>query len=726
MDFQDLHLKTDGPKFTNFPGISSMPFSYLSKFDFLNYKDKSMAGYHNTTRCSSATSNHFAQEVDIMNFVPGFRTEHSQRYCDFSKGLHPTNNFKKLDSYSQFSTINILSYLVGGFVGSKSQIGFTSMQGDRFQIWDLVWQKLIEIMGVNESNISDTEKCEDLVKFQEHSEIEKCEKPVKQTYADVAKIKVKNSLVNKNKQITMKENNSRSGKQKKKQSLPMDCLYKGKLDFGRSEKKISLQEMNSFSSSRWSNSRRKHCKKGIEKMSRRDEREAARDGLDFVNQDLDRCMKYKTQILVNNNNISNYKPNNNVKVRCGKRTKKPASFISNKSYDYVIDQENLKHGCEPDFGSLRKTNSDKNCDNDQGYTAITSCNNDNLRHRINSTCSVDSDDSFIVFDRSSNSDEEILTRLCFSNTDTQTDEEEEEDDDSTTSSDFSDIDLCIISGKPTDKLFPRIKNSWQIEKDNYNKYDLENICVINYHSCKCNTPKKTENSKSLIQNLSYVVSSGSSNSQSSSDNCGFKITLEESNNKDMKCRSVSESSLESEDSFIIFSSADDIDDDVLSGCGTDNSVSEYDCETQGIDSSSHLEDFDSDEDFDQLNCALLTPYATDHSYDTKSWLEGVNSEWEDAFNKNTETEKKIWSKKVHFPPDEKLTTVKKLLTWNYALRAARVGPWEELARDTMRFQNRIHCVGEVLQSVLDSKHRQKVFKERFSNEYENNNVSENL
>ncbi|KAH8413698.1 hypothetical protein KR222_004101 [Zaprionus bogoriensis] len=52
-------------------------------------------------------------------------------------------------------------------------------------------------------------------------------------------------------------------------------------------------------------------------------------------------------------------------------------------------------------------------------------------------------------------------------------------------------------------------------------------------------------------------------------------------------------------------------------------------------------------------------------------------------------------------------------TWDFAYRAARKGEWQEIARDRDRFQQRIRRVATILNGVLSSNHREKIFKDRF-------------
>ena len=44
--------------------------------------------------------------------------------------------------------------------------------------------------------------------------------------------------------------------------------------------------------------------------------------------------------------------------------------------------------------------------------------------------------------------------------------------------------------------------------------------------------------------------------------------------------------------------------------------------------------------------------------------------------------------------------VRRMLAWSYAYRAARCGEWETVARDRVRFSDRIKKIGEILEPVL--------------------------
>lgn len=55
-----------------------------------------------------------------------------------------------------------------------------------------------------------------------------------------------------------------------------------------------------------------------------------------------------------------------------------------------------------------------------------------------------------------------------------------------------------------------------------------------------------------------------------------------------------------------------------------------------------------------------------------------------------------------------------MVKWDFAYRAARLGPWEEMARDRERFKDRIYSIGRILEPVLSSHVRNKIWNERFA------------
>lgn len=57
-------------------------------------------------------------------------------------------------------------------------------------------------------------------------------------------------------------------------------------------------------------------------------------------------------------------------------------------------------------------------------------------------------------------------------------------------------------------------------------------------------------------------------------------------------------------------------------------------------------------------------------------------------------------------------TVHHLFAYDFAYRQCRKGIWEQMARDRVRFQNRIYLIEPKITEVLNQYHRTKIFEER--------------
>lgn len=55
-----------------------------------------------------------------------------------------------------------------------------------------------------------------------------------------------------------------------------------------------------------------------------------------------------------------------------------------------------------------------------------------------------------------------------------------------------------------------------------------------------------------------------------------------------------------------------------------------------------------------------------------------------------------------------------MIAWDYAYRAARLGPWEQMARDRVRFRDRILRLEMTLSPIFEEKHREKIYKSLYS------------
>ena len=62
--------------------------------------------------------------------------------------------------------------------------------------------------------------------------------------------------------------------------------------------------------------------------------------------------------------------------------------------------------------------------------------------------------------------------------------------------------------------------------------------------------------------------------------------------------------------------------------------------------------------------------------------------------------------------NKQLATVHTMRTWDFAYRAARLGPWEQYGRDAKRFQKRIEDVEASIKHVFTAEHRARVYEER--------------
>ena len=57
-------------------------------------------------------------------------------------------------------------------------------------------------------------------------------------------------------------------------------------------------------------------------------------------------------------------------------------------------------------------------------------------------------------------------------------------------------------------------------------------------------------------------------------------------------------------------------------------------------------------------------------------------------------------KKVTFKPDKELVTVHRIIAWEYAYRACRRGPWEQMAQDRARFARRVEELSVIIEPCL--------------------------
>ncbi|XP_044137614.1 protein phosphatase 1 regulatory subunit 15A-like [Bufo gargarizans] len=90
----------------------------------------------------------------------------------------------------------------------------------------------------------------------------------------------------------------------------------------------------------------------------------------------------------------------------------------------------------------------------------------------------------------------------------------------------------------------------------------------------------------------------------------------------------------------------------------------------------------------------------------KPVLSGYKSSHKCTPLKESPDESDQCTKKVRFSPK---VTVHPIITWSFAHRMARKGPWEEYARDRSRFQRRIAETEGAISFCLEPRHREKIW-----------------
>lgn len=185
-------------------------------------------------------------------------------------------------------------------------------------------------------------------------------------------------------------------------------------------------------------------------------------------------------------------------------------------------------------------------------------------------------------------------------------------------------------------------------------------------------------------------------------------------------RTVSECSEDSA-SFIIFVNADgstdycDMDDFDGEDVDSDSdSSSELDSESEDEESDTDEEEDSSEESEDEteIETDLQFPYNEVHeevdgssTSTKKNKLGNCNSKQPDSgFHENG------LEKRVRFNTTPKVHVIR---AWDFAYRAARKGEWEQFARDNERFKYRILKLQPTIDAVLEQKHRDRIYDQRF-------------
>ncbi|XP_015183363.1 PREDICTED: suppressor protein SRP40 [Polistes dominula] len=112
----------------------------------------------------------------------------------------------------------------------------------------------------------------------------------------------------------------------------------------------------------------------------------------------------------------------------------------------------------------------------------------------------------------------------------------------------------------------------------------------------------------------------------------------------------------------------------------------------------------SDDDSEENDSCSSSSSSSENESDSESEDDSIENTNECNCRRRT-------TKKVTFDLSPVVHTMFK---WDYAYRAARKGPWEEMARDRCRFNGRINNCHLILSPVLQDDHRVRVWTERFS------------
>lgn len=101
----------------------------------------------------------------------------------------------------------------------------------------------------------------------------------------------------------------------------------------------------------------------------------------------------------------------------------------------------------------------------------------------------------------------------------------------------------------------------------------------------------------------------------------------------------------------------------------------------------------------------------EHVVDRNSRKHAQHESNKDLTSTNTSCKtisKQKQKKKVHFKPDNELTTVHSMFVWNFAYKQARKGTWDADALDRLRFQKRVKELDQILTPVLLAKWKKVV------------------
>jgi len=175
-------------------------------------------------------------------------------------------------------------------------------------------------------------------------------------------------------------------------------------------------------------------------------------------------------------------------------------------------------------------------------------------------------------------------------------------------------------------------------------------------------------------------------------------------------RTLSECSVDSDDSFIVFEE-DEGERDEDEWSDGDSSSDESDCENNNDLLPSPLEEDGCNDCSEKAVICKLCSEDEPQDEVPELNLAEINERWNSYYpDKNCVKQS---SPKVKFVEGKKLAVVRPLVTWSYAHRRARIGHWMQVGRDRERFKEKIASIARTLNPVLAPHHRQAVYSQRF-------------
>lgn len=559
--------------------------------------------YKSITSNQPVEQGSFITRAKLLDFVSAFQRADSSchiRECAKKFNIQSESYKKLMSPYEQLTTMSLASsYLVGGFVGSKSQVGGTSRGGFGVQIWDIILDKFVELMGtaVQSSNCYYEEFFEELNG-----------KVSSDQYTDFAAKQVE-QMVN--------------SKPSEKNFTPVDTVH-SKQSYADVTRTVTHHTPVVDVSA--SNAR--HCAPVVK----------------IVNLSVQQKNKNKSETWEQNVNR--------------KERRRPSSHMH---------PRNSAHSHQKQTKGLYKKNwKDKQEARDLG-----------LEYAVHENNKYSRGSNKVVHQNKKNTHESIKPkckiRSCLEIIDCKTDRE--------------------------DKKWPL--ESVQMKRE-------EDKCVSSIVNLL--KPENFSPDVEISDKNCPMIRVGINFSLSPTENKLEKDRASKIEDINERSRYLSECSVDSDDSFVVFDAGGYNDFECVEFTINDDDCNESDSGEEEEDSVWTDDNYPSEEDdvdgwiLPEENCDLITKK-----------IEHVNAKWSEQSDDLPKIANKT-KKKVRFAEGKSLTCVHPMIAWDFALRSARIGPWETLARDAVRFKNRIGRTALVLDPILQPSHREKIYKRRFASD----------